>query len=1822
MSMTVQLPPALRERLDHLAVRIRLLRFLRGLSVLVLALVVTAGLALLVDYLFDSQLPALVRCLNFVVWLGLGGLLGWAGLASFRRSIDPADLAAVIEQRHPELGERLTTSVELCEHGSAGCGSPALIDLLVRETEARTHPLDFRSVISGRSTVLLSGLAAVLALAGLVPAITFPEETAHLARRFVLPWQTPAPLPDYRFAVTPGDTVAARGRVLAISADLTPRNSRIALPKTATLVVIATDGSETRSAMQPASNKPSEFSIKYRVPGDFEYRIEAGNAASDPSTITAVTPVELAEDSPTVTITPPAYARASVETETRNGLVDLSALQHSQLTFAFTFTRPPVKAWVEWTVGQDEKMAGTKTTLPLVPTGNGKSATLTLPAREAGAYRVILEAEHGIRTERDGGTLTIRPDLPPALLRYAGKETVLNVRPYDRVPIEVRLADDIGLAGAEVVYTINDEKTFHEEKIPLDGTDKREAVGRLQWMLAGKVKEGDRVRFRICFRDNLPKEFGGPHVVIYPEDRWLELAVVKGGKSFREAQILAERDDINRRLEDIKAELKQEKRIADRIRAESRDKESLTPDQDQTVRELRTQNQNIEKDLRELAQKADAAVELEKLADLARDVADKNMRATASALEDTTRRDAKASTREKRFRDADRELDEALKKLEGLRDLNERLARKRLDQAKVEALADRQNQLAEQAAELSGKHPVQDPEAKKRAEKLRQEQAEVAQELQRLTQDSDTLKKALEEARAEQARQSAQKAQDLAQAQRDLANASEQTERQREAGQLAELAKQQKSLAERAGKLSKETEQEAKQARTQPLKPEAAEKAAQELARGDSEKALPQQDRAAAELDRLANELDRARNRADDPREAARHLGAQQKELEDRSRREQQSKDPKPLAERLKPLKAEQEALKQAAQNLAVPEQYKSAEADRKRAETELAKAADELGKNRPAEARQAMRQARQALEQMANKLPSLTQRHQQAQRELERMQREQDSLARQAQEAARDSQDSERKLNELARRQAALADSLAKLDTPKKEARKEQAVEAHEKALEDLRSGRKQDVAASQEGAKREIERLRQALAGQKPDDERAAELARQQSALARKAEEAAANPKTPQQKLDELKREQRRLADQTQALQAREAPATKHQAAEATRSAADKANANPSSKESRQAMAEAAKKLQELAKATSGQESEAEKAARAARRQAEEAQRSRSTDAQQRQKEVAEEAKNVRAGKAAEAEKEKAGEALKRAEAARGAEQPKAQREAADALKELADKLAGQKQRNDPTQPANPQQQARQLAKQQADLARQSRQAQQNAAQRPGEASKKELQQAMQKASEAQRKLEDQAGKLPARGNQKAVEQARQAMEQARQAAKSNNAVEAAQKQHEAAQALQRLANKLPQRTSPSQPDARAKDDNPPSKQQAEQARQLAKEQRDLREAVRRSAEKAQSERRAETASRDNPAGQLAKQQADIASEAGKLAQAVGQEQGAKSAPAQQAQQASQSSRQAAKDLNSGALPQATQAGEQSAKDLRQLTRQLAQTPRGKTEPGQPDTLQQARNLMRRQEDLNRQLQPLAKSSQAQRAQQQARQGDLSRQTGELMRQLEQMGQTPGRSPQAQQSSNQAAQAARQAQQSMQQAEGQARQGNQSATQQARNQAAQSLENAARQATQAAQQSQQATQQQGQPPAAPTGQAVQQARQQMNQAQGQLQQGRPNSARASMQQAGQALENAARQMSQALRPSQQQGQPPAFGNPTAMGAAGGGTPTAKDVVGERFGFDGKKWGELPGELRTKIVQDMKAKYGEDYARMIKLYFEQIADTRKTPGAKPGGKP
>jgi hypothetical protein len=1720
MSRPVTLPPPLRSAFASLAARARLLLALRGTGVLLFALSITAGAALAADFFLD--LPPRVRQGVFVAWAGLALFLLWKHICRpVLRRLDNAALAAAVEQTYPALGERLTSAVELDGKDDPRHGAPAFVALLIADTEKAARRLNFLPAVPSRPAKVATVAAGVALLLLLTPAVAGPAEYGDLVYRFLFPWYERSP---YTYTISPGDVAVARGSSVTVEVTVHPRNGRVPLPGSADLVLTDAEGHETTQRMR--ADRSDVFSLPLVVSGDCSYRVEARvapaapPAASETHKVTAVLPVELAPDSPAVTVTPPEYARGSRETETLYGLVDLTALRGSTLHFALRFSRPAVDARLEWS-GADAKT----TSYPLALTDDGRAAELTLAATASGSYRLVLEAEYGVRTKLEGGTLTVKPDEPPTVIKFTGREDLKAVTPYDKIPLECDLADDVGVAKAEVEYRVNEGKPALEP-FPLTGAGRLEASGQLAFALDGKtiVKDGDTLSYRLRVEDNFPKEVGGPHVVYFPPDRWLTLKVARQPGPVREQEIAAQRDALDRRIEAIKQAILQEMRGLYKLKLESRVEPTLSPEQRDALKALETENQGAEKLLRELVKEAEATPALVPLAEQARDIADKEMQQSEAALRGAGAARMAPADRDGKFKQADGSLSGALQKLEDMKKQNEQIAKERADQLRLEALAEKEQKLADKAGELAKKDPVRDPSAREEAEKLRREQAETAEELQRLAEQSPKLQKSLDEARAEQAKRSAEQARALAESQRSLADAQAEAEKSRSASQLANLAEKQRELADKADKLAAESRQAARTGGVQPLRPDEAKQASSSLKNGDAEEAARHQERSARDLDRLADGLDRSIDLARDPREAARQLARLQDNLRQRVQDEMYRKNAdKPLPDRLADLAKEQEAIRKAAEALSMPPEDKEAAAGRQQATDKAAQAARMLRNEEARPALGQMEQTKQALEQLSNRLPSLVQRQEQAAKEVSRMRQRQDDIARDVDQAVQESRNEDnpkarealkQKLTEAARRQAEIADKLGKYDTPAEEARRDRAAAALDGAASDLKNVVPEDAGASQQQARRELERLEQALRGLKPADEKARELARRQQDLA--AEAAGAGTATDRRK-DDLRRKQKELANEVNGLTAPEAPQRQAEAAEAANRAAKSAETDPTTPEAREKMETAARKLDALARQMNGRESEAARADRLARRQAEAAAEAEkklkdnpdvpaTPEALRRQDEIAREAKQLRGGEEGRDAKRRAEGALEESQsAARPQERATAQRQAATALRELADKLAGQKDERKPGETA------------------------------PGTA---------------------RAAPDPATPSPKGM----------------------------------------------------------PTRELADQARQLANEQKDLRDAVR----KANGDLRSDNKPpREDPLGELAKQQSEVARRTADLSQDVSRGQGEESRLAKQADGNARSTREAADRMLEGSVPAAQTAGKRAADGLRQLAEGLSRTPRGEGEDAEKDLLRQARDLAHSQEEINQKAARLIGNPEASRARQQARQQELQKEAGGLQKELEKLSQEMNRNRQAGQAAAQAAGAAREAQGQMDQARQQDGNGDAAKARQSQQRAARSLDNAARQADRAASEQAAANDgqrqqgQEGQQGSAQTGQSVRQAKGQMDQAQNQLGQSQTGNAQQSMENAAKALRQAAGQMSQGTQQAQS-GNPGQQGPAGSVGAQGGGRPDPSTFGPGISKYAGKTWGELPGELKTKIVQDMREKYGEDYARMIKMYFEQLADTKR----------
>jgi|GEM_PF-1744166 hypothetical protein len=1912
MATVAALPNSLSSKLASVASKMARLRLLRAGAWSVLLLSVAAGIVLALDAWL--AMPTAVRVIALLGWAALAVACVWNCIRAFGHSPDANALAALIESQYPNLAERLSTSVELADVSDDQHGSKELISLLIRETDLRARQLNFLDAAPESHTRRLAWVAAgVLALV-IAPAIVWPNSFGRQVRRFFLPFVKETL--NYEVVVKPENAAVAKGQPLNLSAYVRAMDETVSLPTSATLVMIAPDGKKTRLGMK--SDQPQVFHHKINSVNDsFKFVIESGRAVSPEYTVTAVEPVQLSADSPVVTIVPPEYARKNVETTVAAGLSDLSALQYSKVQFSFQFVRPAQSAWLEWQPFSETTRpadAPAATRMPLILDNGNTTARLEMTAKVSGRFSLVLVAEQDIRTELPGQTLTVVVDRPPAFIKVTGvTDQPRVVGAYETVPIDLSLADDYGIDSAVIEYRLNNVVEVQTETLTLDEPGAVQVSSRHALKLSGKVKDGDTFHYRLRIMDNrnVPEAKLTPHLTYFPADnRWLTFRIANSAEPLRQQEILAQRDDIRKRLDELINDLNLERNRLYRTKMEAKKNEKLLSEPAQLLQDARKMHSNNERTLGDLARDVGLTPDLRMLANRLQDVGDQEMRNASVALQQAEKQKAAATPRDKELVRADSEVESAIRRLEDLKKITDKIAQSRLDDMKLQQLAERQQQLADQAKNEADKN---------KAEELAREQAKVADELRKLTEQSEAFKEALNQAQAENSKEMAQKAQELAQAQRELANAMNQTQQDAAKKQLAELAKKQRELAEKAAQLAKDTQSPAKAAQTRPLDAEKPKDAADALDRGDANQALTRQEQTAQDLDRLGNELDRAIRLARDPREAARQLARLQDELKNRVEDETRKTPLANLpADQRKNLEKEQNALEEAAKTLSVPESNQAALQEKKDALDHAAKAADALKNSNKAQAQKEMNEAKQSLERLAERLPTLEQRLAQARQEVAKLRRQQDEIARQAEAAARPAEKDDpmadgarrqlaQNLADAARKQAEAADKLSKLDLPAHEERQEKVAEAMQNALQDLLGARAQDIPATQQDAKRQLERLEQSLNGQRTADEKAADLAKQQQKIADAAARMSKDEKTSPEKARELQNQQRQVAQDLQQLQAQEAPQRHAEAQEAVRQA-EQATRNGKPDEIAKKTDDAAQAMQKLAHQLAGKESPAERADRLAKKQSEmaaEADRlakkpdaAANYEAKKKQQQIQDEAKQLRAGTDAAREKQKASEALAQLSRATPEKQPAAAAKAAEALRELADKMAGKnaaekaaelarEQRqlaNDAAKPMNQgnaeaqKRDAHQAANRQSDLARQMQrlnpeaakeQARQAAeamqqarqalekADNPGQAQQqlakaadaaeklanelskqaqanpmnpagqpqrptaeqlaqqqRQLQQETSRAQQQaraqtpeqqrdgaqqltrqQQQLNQQLEKLPAGQQPKALEQARSAMNQAEQALAKGEMSQAQQKQQEAAKALDQMARQQPQTASNNRNAQQQQQptNSLPNRGQVDQARQLAQQQRELRDEVQRTMGQLAKDNQQQ---QNNPLQKLADEQKAIAQQAQQMAQQAQQQQGQQSQAAQQAKQAAQAAQQAAQQLQSGAAQQAQQSGQQA----QQRMQQMAQNNKG-------DAQQQAQKLSERQEAVNRQLEKMANDSKAQTAQQAQQQQNLTQQAQQLQQQMQQQADRMSQSP-AKNSLQQAAQQAQQAQQQMQNAQNAARQGNQSQTNQSQQQAAQSLDRAAQMAQQASQQ-QAGTQQQQGNPQQQAGQSLQQAQNQMGQAQQQLRQGQQPQAQGSMQQAANSLQQAAQQMAQQQNNQGQRPQNPSDPN--------GNDGKGNEIIDlSRYGKDAKKyagkpWGDLPGELKTRIIQDMKAQYGDDYSRMIKLYFEQLADRK-----------
>ena len=409
-----------------------------------LTAVIVGALAAFVALEALVVLPPVVR----VAWLTVAlvllivGALLWV-VRALARPVDAVELAAKIEERLPELGERLESSAELWDKRGTGRHgySVELIDALILRTVTEAAGVNFRIAPrpgSTRRTIRVAVAVLLVAAAGMV---ALGARLGPALARLTRPLDVPE-APAVRIDVKPGDVTLIAGDDLNVIANL--EGPYRAVPE---LVFEFDDERPSRIGMAPMEVMAvgqTSFGFSARlsdVRSDLTYSVEAGDASSPVFSVRVV-------ERPFVTSIRldyrfPRYSGLLPRTvDENNG--DITALVGTRVGVTVTTSKPLTRA--------DLLLEGSER-IPMSQFGP-RSFEATIAVRGDGGYSIEIEDTDGLTSPDPPvySIVAIRDERPLVRIVEPGED---REAPRGMVlPVVMSAVDDYGISALSLRYSL------------------------------------------------------------------------------------------------------------------------------------------------------------------------------------------------------------------------------------------------------------------------------------------------------------------------------------------------------------------------------------------------------------------------------------------------------------------------------------------------------------------------------------------------------------------------------------------------------------------------------------------------------------------------------------------------------------------------------------------------------------------------------------------------------------------------------------------------------------------------------------------------------------------------------------------------------------------------------------------------------------------------------------------------------------------------------------------------------------------------------------------------------------------------------------------------------------------------------------------------------------------------------------------------------------------------------------------------------------------------------------------------------------------------
>lgn len=823
-----QLPQPILDKLQSMIRRVRRLLFIRGLF----ATLAVALACLLAIMAVDATITLFSTTSRWL--LSLAGLCltlaaaWWFLVRPLSRRFTLTKMARILEVRHPELQERISTAVELLASDDPESirGSQELISAVVDSAVDDVATVDPKTEFKpARSKKFMVATAICGGIIALLLAI-WPQQAWTLLTRALAPFLDIGNAYADTLVVDPGDVRVAKGEPVTIQVSV--KHKRL---KRAEIRRQLPDGTESVERMALLAEEPDgtkRFSLTFpAVEAGFDYRVRAGAALSRYFDVTAVEPptvtkLEVKYDYPEYTGLPDAGG----ETETG----EIRAVAHTRVSVTATLNKP---AWSAKLVFNDTPSAAE----PVIAE-NRVTWDFELKAGMRGSWHLDLADEEGFKNQPSSHPIEVLPDKAPTVQIVSPAQRDISLKPTERLPIDLSVVEDFGFGDVVLMATPDGAVAPTQLVQPSPASTNRPGTYSAQALLdlpALKLTPDQRrLAVQVRVRDNRPEGFDGPGVGL---SEVIFVTIDQNAKSLADQAIEAQKKEVEQQIREAKQEL--EKARDDLRRAEQeliRDKE-VNSEAKEKLDEFTEHNEAAREKLEQVAATLDTPLFQEQSQQAAK-LANEPLAAAQEKADMIPMTDAQHE-RVAEAKEARTEVEEAIKGLDELAKSMREAEEDYQSISKLNELANRQQELAmkaedwqkraqeerakaEQAAQQAPNEQAQqqamqqfDQQQQREAQQFQSEQNRVEQQLgEMLKENAAALAEVLEQQRArsdglaEQARALAEQQENLRDASRA---ATDQNKDQQEAlrdALVEQLAQMQSELAEQA-KASAEEAQEA-----------------------------------------------------------------------------------------------------------------------------------------------------------------------------------------------------------------------------------------------------------------------------------------------------------------------------------------------------------------------------------------------------------------------------------------------------------------------------------------------------------------------------------------------------------------------------------------------------------------------------------------------------------------------------------------------------------------------------------------------------------------------------------------------------------------------------------------------------------------------------------------------------------------------------------------------------------------------------------------------------------------------------------------------------